>query len=601
MITKRPTDTLDTYLEIGSGRFALGTVNARVSGPLNGDRTLKGKIAFSLTRRDGFSRNAALGGRDGDTRMGAGRATLLYEPGNDLEISLSVDGKVERPKRSLTPIRTTPLLAFPDPVNDPGNSILFQPNRQVFGSRYVVEGTANNFARLSTYGFTLKVQKDLSQAWSFESITSFRKLEWDFVLDADGSPLAVLDIPVFENDKQITSETRVAYDNGAGFTFTGGIYFFHDFDNVLAGFDDPAAAFFGFPIISFGVASSGNGRSRQRTDSLAIFADVTIPFGDSTNLEVGLRYTYDEKRMRRQNEFFFDPSILVSRDFPPFLAGIGFPGEELLGKKDFDAFTPRVVLSHDIGEDDMVYASVSRGFKSGGFPGRAFDTAGFQPFAPEIVWTYEAGVKSRVFAGRLTFGLNYFYNRYRDLQVNGFGQDPNTGLFVSLFTNAAKARTQGVEGTFTVLPTQGLTVTGSFGFLDADYLDFKTLVNGVITDVSDRRLPEAPKWTGSLGVTYKQDLAERWVGTYHLDASYRSAHATETTDSPNLLATKVALLNAFIAVGTADARWELRAGVTNLTNRGRTVQGFNISEFSGVETAFIGPPRLFDVRLLYRY
>ena len=100
LITKRPTDTLDTYLEVGSGRFALGTVNARVSGPLNGDRTLKGKIAISLTRRDGFSRNAALGGRDGDTRMGAGRATLLYEPGNDLEISLSVDGKVERPKRS---------------------------------------------------------------------------------------------------------------------------------------------------------------------------------------------------------------------------------------------------------------------------------------------------------------------------------------------------------------------------------------------------------------------------------------------------------------------------------------------------------------------
>jgi len=286
LITKRPTDTLDTYLEVGSGRFALGTVNARVSGPLNAGKTLKGKIAISLTRRDGFSRNAALGGRDGDTRMGVGRATLLYEPGNDLEISLSVDGKVERPKRSLTPIRTTPLLAFPDPVNDPANSILFQPNRQVFGSRYVVEGTANDFARLSTYGFSLKVQKDLSQAWSFESITSFRKLEWDFVLDADGSPLAVLDIPVFENDKQVTSETRVAYDNGAGFTFTGGIYFFHDFDNVLAGFDDPAAAFFGFPIISFGVASSGNGRSRQRTDSLAIFGDVTIPFGDNTNIAV---------------------------------------------------------------------------------------------------------------------------------------------------------------------------------------------------------------------------------------------------------------------------------------------------------------------------
>ena len=132
----------------------------------------------------------------------------------------------------------------------------------------------------------------------------------------------MLDIPVYEDADQLSTELRAAYERDNGLSFTGGLYYFHDDDVVLAGFDDASASFqfFGlfFPIISVGVPSGGYGESDQRTRSIAAFADITFPLGDATSLEIGARYTNDEKDVSRRGEFFFDPTLSLSLDRPPF-------------------------------------------------------------------------------------------------------------------------------------------------------------------------------------------------------------------------------------------------------------------------------------------
>ena len=60
-------------------------------------------------------------------------------------------------------------------------------------------------------------------------------------------------------------------------------------------------------------------------------------------------------------------------------------------------------------------------------------------------------------------------------------------------------------------------------------------------------------------------------------------------------------LNAFVSISGNDERWEVRLGGTNLTDKARAAQSFNTAEFSGVETAFMGAPRLYDIRLLLRF
>lgn len=605
LITSEPSDEFEAYLEAGVGNFDLRTMNARISGPLTQSGSVRGKIAVSSTKRDGFSRNVTEGGRDGDTDTFAWRTALVYEPTNDLRFELLTDGKIEDPDRSLTPIRRTSLTFFPDPVGAPTSPVTLLPTEDVFGDEFTVEGNANDFAKLETGAVTLKGRWDFADNWRLENVTSYRKTTWDLLLDADNSPSPVLDIFVDEEDEQFSSELLVAYENEAGFAFTGGLFYFHDYDIVLSSFDDASAAFsfggFTAPVISVGVPSSGYGESRQETESIAAFAAGTFPIFESTSLELGVRYTQDEKSVERRGEFFFDPTLSIAFDRPPFLQGVGFPSEVLEGSETWDAITPRAVLTHELDENTTVYASAARGFKSGGFPGRAFGVSEFVAFEPETVWTYEAGIKAQRFNNRLNMTAAYFYNDYEDLQLNGFGQDPATGNFVSLFTNAASATIQGVELGVNALPTDSLSIDASLGYLDAEYNEFETLVAGVLTDVSDRRLTNSPEWTAFLGATQEFHLENGWLSRVHADVAYRDTHANESSDSPFLSVDSAVYLNAFVSIGSEDGAWELRAGGTNLTDVTRAAQSFNTSEFSGVETAFIAPPRQYDVRLILRF
>ena len=605
LITRQPADEFEAYAELGTGNLNAKIYNGRISGPLSSDGRWKGKISLSGVKRDGYSENPVLGGSDGDTNTLSFRSGLDFEPSDNLNLSLRWEGKFERPNRSLTPIRKTPLTLFPDPVGDPFNPVTYLPTEEAFGSPYVVEGTANILADLTTHGASFKSRWQFKDDWYLESITAYRRLSWDFVLDADSTPHPVLDIPVYEDADQFSTELRVAYESDSGRSFTGGVFYFNDHDIVLAGFDDASASFqflgLFFPLISVGVPSGGYGESDQRTRSIAAFADITFPISDTTSVEIGARYTHDEKEVTRRGEFFFDPTLSLSLDQPPFLAGMGFPGEYLQGEQDWNAVTPRAVLSYQPNDSVTVYGSVARGFKSGGFPGRAFAGSEFKPFDPETVWTFETGIKGRDSDNRFTYSAAYFSNDYNDLQLNGFGQDPVTGQFVSLFTNAASAIIQGIEGVVSYRPNDRLSIDASVGNLDAEYEKFETLVNGVLTDVSTRRLPNAPEWTGFLGMTYSDQLTPGIAGTFHVDVAYKGDHANESSDSPNLAVAAATYLNAFVSIAASDQSWEVRVGGTNLTDKARAAQSFNTAEFSGVETAFMGAPRLYDIRLLLRF
>ncbi len=605
LISSQPTDEFEAYLEAGIGNFDLRTVNARVSGPLNDAGNVRGKIALSSTQRDGYSRNVTEGGRDGDTNTFAWRSTLVFEPTDRLSFEIGTDGKIEDPDRSLTPIRRTSLTLFPDPVGAPGAPITLLPTEEAFGDEYVVEGNANDFAKLETGALTVKGKWEFADNWRLESVSSYRKMTWDFLLDADNSPYPVLDIFVSEEDEQFSSELLLGYEGESGFSFTGGLFYFHDYDIVLSSFDDASAAFsfggFTLPVISVGVPTSGYGESRQETESFAAFASGTFPITEQTSLELGLRYTQDEKTVVRRGEFFFDPTLTIAFDRPPFLQGVGFPSGVLEGSDTWDDITPRAVLTHQIDDQTTVYASAAKGFKSGGFPGRAFGVSEFVPFDPETVWSYEAGIKAQRFNNRLNMTAAYFYSDYKDLQLNGFGQDPVTGNFVSLFTNAASATIQGFEFGLNASPTNSLSIDASLGYLDSEYEEFETLVNGVLTDVSDRRLTNSPDWTAFIGATQEFQLDNGLLSRLHADVAYRDTFANESTDSPFLSVDSATYLNAFVSIGSENGSWELRAGGTNLTDVARAAQRLNTAEFSGVETAFMAPPRQYDLRLILRF
>lgn len=595
-VSTAPPDKFDAYVEAGAGNFNYKTFKGRIGGPVAGD-TLRAKFAISAIDRDGFASNIHTGQDDGDTHSLAWRGALAYTPTDRLNVSLILDGKRDRPDTSRSPVRETPVTGFADPVGAPASPTTFPASTNPDN----VDVNANGLSNLSADGLALKAHFAVSDRWALDSVTSYRKMNFDLKLDTDGTPLPILDILVRERQHQFSQELRMTYGEGGKLSFVGGLYYFHDYDDTFSGVDDASVSVFGFPITLFGLATSSLADTRQTTQSYAAFSDASYSVTDRLTFDAGLRYTYEDKSSGRRFENFFDPSISVINDTPPFLSGVGIPGVDIAGRASFNSMTPKASVSWRASPTALLYASAAKGFKSGGFDGRATSNFTFQPFNPETVWGYELGIRSTWADRRIVANGALFYNDYRDLQVTSFGADPVSGTFVSLFTNAAKARTQGAELELEARPLSDLTVNVAAGFLDAKYLRFDTLVGGVVTDVSHRSLVNAPRWTASLGLTYEHPLSDTLVGGAHVDGAYRDKAYTEITASEALAQGAYVWTNAFLTIRTADDRWELRAGGRNLGDRRVRVQGFNLAEFPGYQLAFYSERRTWDVHVIFRY
>lgn len=590
-VSTRPTSEPSGYIEAGVGNFGFFTAKGRISGPIAGD-VLKGKIAFAYTTREGFAENSVTGDDDGDVQTLAGRASLLFQPSDRTEFLLSADMRIDRPDTSRSPVRETPITGFDGTAN-----VIFPTSTDP----YQVDVNANSLNDQTGYGVSLTSRFEATDRLTVESITAYRAFDFDLNLDTDGSPLPILDILVLQEQEQFSQEFRATYEDPDGLSLTAGLYYFHDDDTTFSGVDNGSATFFGLPVSVFGFASSSLAETRQKTDSYAAFADLTYALTPRLNVSAGARYTWEDRSSARLFENFFDPTISVIQNTPDFLTGVGVAGTQISGKASFEAFTPRASISYDMTDDALIYLSASRGFKSGGFDGRANTDFGFRSFHPEYVWSYEGGAKTSWLDGRLVLNAAVFYNDYTDVQVTSFGSDPVTGVFVSLFTNAASSRAYGAELELSAQPTDELTLTGSLGLLNARYREFDILVGGVATDVSDRRPVNAPDFNASLGATWQRPVSNSLALTLHMDGSYRSEVATEITDSPVLRQAGYERINAFVALGAIDDRWQIRAGVENLTDQAVRVQGFNLQDFPGVQLGFYGAPVTYDLRFVLRF
>ena len=164
--------------------------------------------------------------------------------------------------------------------------------------------------------------------------------------------------------------------------------------------------------------------------------------------------------------------------------------------KSFNAVTPKFGIVYHWTDEIMTYATVSRGFKSGGFGASDLLPA----FNPEKIWAYEAGIKMLDAEGRWSLNLSGFHYDYKDLQIN---------QVIDGFTstsNAASSTVDGFELEGKILLFEGLTVTDAFAYLDAQYKEFNISDPAFpalgIQDLSGNQLQHAPNFTNNLLLRY---------------------------------------------------------------------------------------------------
>ena len=324
-----------------------------------------------------------------------------------------------------------------------------------------------------TRGANVRLAWELSDSVTFTSITDVREADYAYLGDTDGTnngePIAAIfggllgpSISVSFEQEDTTFETfgqefRLSGASGNLDWFVGVNYFTEDLEEnqVVAATntaDLPELGLpFGLELVRETLALQGDNKS------FGVYGDATWSVNDALRISAGLRYTRDEKEFctRANGLGFF------------FLSTAG----EVCRSEEWTEVTPRLVVDYRVAENALVYASVSRGYKAGGFTAAPVDTDGdfvadtVSPFDPELNLSYEVGLKSELLDNSLRLNVAAFYSDYEDIQVQ------TTSLSGVIIDNAAEAGILGGEIELTYAATENLLLSANYAYLDAEYED----------------------------------------------------------------------------------------------------------------------------------
>ncbi len=290
-------------------------------------------------------------------------------------------------------------------------------------------------------------------------------------------------------------------------------------------------------------------------DRLALFGQLDTALSARTSLTAGVRY--------ERHSSSYDDSEAVSFS----------PEDDLVGW--------RLSVDRLLGEDLMGYASLSRGYKAGGFNTDGTLPPGLRQYEPETLMNLELGLKGTFLDGRLDARLALFTMRRDDVQIASSIQrvrDDGSTEFIQYTGNAAEGTNRGLETEVVFTPTERFELSTSIGLLDSEYESF---INSAGEDLEGREQAHAPDHEFSIAARY--DFASGWyarLGAEGRDAFYFS-------DSHDQRSESYTLYNA--TVGFARGGWDVKLWSRNLTDEDRAIRGYYFGNDPSVGYA----PRLY--------
>jgi iron complex outermembrane receptor protein len=585
------------------GSYNQVVLNGYVSAPLAGDRVAL-SLAGQWDKRDGLVTDPLTNRRYNDRDSLTFRGILRAKPTEALEILVS--GDYNRQRNALTlGYPTAPLLQTDFALG----AVQLVPAAPygAYNFRASTSFRGNEGQRLDHWGVNLTANWALTDTLTLTSITSWRKLDPKLFVDIDASQAELGDVYVGIDQRQFSQEVQLKW---SGDRFSGVVGLFYLNENVRShqeAYADDLFAFAGTPLTFLRTIDD-----EQNTKSYAVFGQASYKFTDRLSLTAGLRYTHEE---RTYDRFTTTASNL------PGLNGLAFsfPGSlpapfNADNKAEYDAWTPSLTLAFKPGENSQIYASASRGFKAGGFNGRANGLADLTQvvngvptlvtrFDPETVWTYEGGAKASFLDGRVYLAGTVFYSDFRDFQARVGGGA--VAAFPVL--NAGRMSIWGAELEAVVKPTAMWTVRTSLGWLDATYDEFNDgrRPPTFSCNPTGNQITCAPAFAPPLSLTlatdYRIPLGDAGTVTLGGDARFVDRHFLSVDNRPGLVEPGYWLANAFIRFDDADRRWYLQGGVKNLTNARYRTDGQEFSSVANIQTVYFGDPRTFNVMVGFRF
>jgi iron complex outermembrane recepter protein len=367
------------------------------------------------------------------------------------------------------------------------------------------------------------------------------------------------------------------------------------------------------------------------TESKAAYLQLDFNPTDQLTVTAGIRYTDDKKDLAFVDNRATCPVAATAVSDPCLttenLRSIGIPTVQ-----NNKLWTPRFALNFNPMDDILLFASATRGFKSGGWNARntglqARDNPAtpqndrfteIQPFGIETVWSYEAGIKSEFLDKTLRFNLTGFYSDVSNFQVPSAFVRAN-GSIAFITQNFADMRNYGAELEVTWLPVEHLTLYLTGGYQNAKYTnpaaavlaqqancraDIAAGVNpyaaasrctkGIVSPSGALSNPvRTPDFTASLGGNYELEL-----GGFTLipaaNLSWVGKQTVGTSSGRNALVGSYTLVNASLALQTEDKMWKISAECDNCFNT--TYVNSTLADFP-----YINQPSRWRVKAKYSF
>ena len=606
--TKEPGFETGGYVTATYGRFNQFDLEGAVTLPVND------KLAFRVSgvsnTRDGTRDIAFPDGTSrekNDVDFQAGRVQMLFEPTTELKVL----GKLEYGKSSATSrsYESQGLINFSTGqygLDDYGG-VCGGRGAAVCGDAFGYVDNPDPYAgaenikdtpeEVEAFTANLQVEWDLGN-FELTSVTGYLDTSREAILEVDASPNRLIEEYIKDGSAQFSQEIRLASNWEGPLSLIAGAFYLQD---ELTGQDsfelladlNPTPGTPYFDATNFILRTDRF--YTQKTDTFAVFAQSDYELTDRLTATLGARFTWEERTL--DHVAYAGPVDAVPlRGKVPVYATLLDTSNFATDELTFEEPTFRAALSYDVSDDVMVYASVSRGFKSGGFnTGATSDPIEASVVKPEKLMAYEAGVKSEWFARTLRANASAFFYDYTDLQV--FGLAPGAVPTQTLF-NAEEAEIKGVEFDLTALPASGLELSLAGTYLDAEYTSFVTPIG---QDFSGNTMVAAPEW--SLVARGRYDTGPIWgdLGLVaSIDAAYTGDQYFDTQNTDRLAQEGYWLANARLALGPQDGRWELAAFLKNLADEEYIVDAFDVADF-GFDELVYGDPRTYGISLTYRF
>ena len=550
-ISRKPEvdEGLNGYIEAGYGRYDQFDIEA--GGGMALGENAAARIAFSSNMNDGGFDNVTLDKDTGNYQRQAIRGQFRVQPGDNLDLLLNVHGGISRSNPE--PYKNVGLQdpanrAAPCPV--PADDIIPQNNPNCIDStgfshqyRDWEDGYSNMEMKenVDLWGTSFRAELDLD-AFTVISVTAYEEFEVEFGEDSDASPNMGFQFYQDGEYEQWSQELRLQSAADGALRWIAGFYWFLEEGEYATAVRRTPAPLAPAGHRNFNIVP--NTRVTQDNEVYSVYGQVEYDMQSNLTTTIGLRWTKETK------EGMNSPSVRcvgtvggppfcppVSQNFffgldeLPDLPGVFFPPTEVL---DYDStdWGARFALDWQASDDVLLYGSISRGFKGGGFSLAALQALtgnAAESVEPEILWAYEVGAKTSWMNNSLQLNGAIFYYDWSDLHSFQPLVNPQTGEAIPRLLNVPEASLKGGEVELQWAPEGGWLLTAGVGLLDGE-IDDPGAILGVF---EGNNLPNTPDLTFS-GLLRKEFNVNGGTFAVQTNWWYKDEVTYDLANAPNL-------------------------------------------------------------------